>query len=158
MGIARYSLAVASLILLGLASCEANRTVQVQNNVTQIAVPAQPRPRPTPPHFMTKTVASGVRSTVFFSLTMNRDCSSPGLGSIQIRQQPSHGLAEVVTEGEHVSAPPSNPFAACDGRVIPALKVKYASATGFTGTDSLSILVTTARGDVSKMDLFITVD
>ena len=92
------------------------------------------------------TMPTGSSRMVYYSLSVNEDCSSMGDDVIRITTPPTHGRAVVKSGLAHSQFPASNPRHVCNTRARKATTVWYTAGAGFVGDDFLTVDVIAVSG------------
>lgn len=137
-----FSLAAA----LAVSGCSTTQQTQINANRTvnqvQVVQAAPVKPSPSSPRIKTlyETVRNGTDAVLYNQTTMRADCSTLGETKLIILQSPSHGMVAVANGSVRVELSPGNPQYACNGRWIPATRLRYRATAGYTGPDSVRLL------------------
>jgi len=110
---------------------------------------------PEAPRSVARTVRMNVATPLGAFFALKPDCGSRGLPKVSITELPTHGAATVAPRDERPAFPPSNPYAACNAGMVPAVGVTYTPAANYAGSDALTIEETTLDGQrrVIRMEL-----
>ena len=83
------------------------------------------------------TVAADHTTTLSSSFAVNPDCTSRGLPTLWVTQQPAHGTAKSLAGEDFPRFAPNSPFAHCSQQKVPVAVIDYTPETGFVGADYL---------------------
>jgi hypothetical protein len=104
-----------------------------------------------------RAVFSGGKIELWKYSTLKADCTSDGVPSLRITNNPQHG--SVTTRGGLIVAyvPANWPLHDCNGRRIQGEMVDYRAEGGFVGSDYVSIDAIYPNGKELMLDFYITV-
>jgi hypothetical protein len=145
----------AILMSLLLGGCVTQQQAAVAPAVAAVARP--PQIVNTGPRTVNRTVAADTVATLDFYLSVNPDCTSRGLSTIRILQQPAHGVVHVVTRDDFPHFPPGNPRFACNVQKLPEVALDYTPAPAFTGPDLIEYEIITPERSIGPVTTVITV-
>jgi len=92
------------------------------------------------------TVPTGMARQVWYSFTMNQDCSLEGEDVIRVTTAPTHGRVTFKKGLVHPNFPASNPRNVCNTRAVRAPTVWYTPEPGYVGDDWMTVEVISASG------------
>ncbi|MBN9562155.1 MAG: ATP-dependent Clp protease proteolytic subunit [Alphaproteobacteria bacterium] len=104
-----------------------------------------------------KTVAAGTTLRLIFSYNVNPDCSSAGLSTVRVTEQPMHGTAHAEKVKDFPSFPPSNIRWDCNEARVPGVALLYTPAPGFSGSDYLTFETISVEGVDREFRVSLTV-
>lgn len=103
------------------------------------------------------TVPAGVARQVWFSVSMNEDCSLMGEDVTRLTVPPGHGRATIRKVVVHPTFAASNPRHVCNTRSVTAPSVWYKPDAGYVGDDSMTVETITAGGAAKTVAINIHV-
>lgn len=112
--------------------------------------------RPAPREFA-KTVAAGTTLRLIFSFSVNPDCTSAGLNTVRVTEQPMHGTAHREKTSDFPTFSPSNIRWDCNKTKVPGVALLYTPAPGFSGSDYLGFETISIEGVDREFRVVLTV-
>ncbi len=112
---------------------------------------------PATPREFAKTVAAGTTLRLIFAYSVNPDCTSRGLNTIRVTEQPTHGAARVQKTTDFPKFPPSNIRWDCNEAKVPGVALLYTPAPGFSGSDYLGFELISVEGADREFRVALTV-
>ena len=103
------------------------------------------------------TVASGVRTRIGLSFSLNTDCSVDGAIIVRVLQPPKNGKFESIDEEGNSAYEATNQKFRCNVESRIVSKYFYTSDEGFSGKDRLVIETFFVNGNSRKRTFDITV-
>jgi hypothetical protein len=94
---------------------------------------------------------------IFFTDTINPDCSVSGTTTIRVTQAPQHGTARIAKTSEFPTFVASNLRSVCNTRRVGGSSAFYTSQRGYVGTDFVSLEIISSRGGLAKRNYTINV-
>jgi hypothetical protein len=153
------SLWIAALVIPLSACTTMQQTVVTSPGAAQpsraIVVPVAARPGTF--RAFSKTVAAGTTMRLDFASNVNPDCTSAGLTTIRVTQQPVHGGTRVEQTRDFPRFPPINARFACNKTKVPGMALLYTPASGFTGSDYLAFETISIEGVDREFRVALTV-
>jgi hypothetical protein len=104
-----------------------------------------------------RTVPAGTTMRLDFAYNINPDCTSGGLTTIRVAQQPVHGDTRVQQARDFPRFPPVNVRFACNKTKVPGMALLYTPAPGFTGSDYLAFETISTEGTDREFRVALTV-
>ena len=83
----------------------------------------------------------GHKVKLFFTASVNPDCSSAGDSTIRVTKSPEHGRVNVTRVREFGFFRESNPRSACNRRRVAGVAIYYTAQRGYTGYDTVGFEV-----------------
>jgi hypothetical protein len=112
---------------------------------------------PSQPLELAKVAASGERLRMEFLYAIEPDCSSMGVTSVRILERPQHGKLTVRNGLGFTSFERDNQRYACNRRKAEGTLVFYRPASGYEGTDSITLDIIFPTGQSSRRHYAIDV-
>jgi hypothetical protein len=94
---------------------------------------------------------------IFFTDSINPDCSVSGTTTIRITQAPQHGTTRIAKTSEFPNFRTPNIRSHCNLRRVGGSSAFYTSQRGYAGTDNVSLEIISSRGGLTKRNYFINV-
>lgn len=94
----------------------------------------------------TKLIPKNSSALVGSFYAVNKDCSSRGLATITISQQPLHGRVTVGEHAMHPTFPAENPNVGCNAGMVQARDLSYTATAGYSGPDTVAFEEVDAEG------------
>jgi len=117
--------------------------------------PAQPTARPvlnipgsTLYHIVDRIVTKDTDTMLGDWAIVDVDCSTEKFQVLRIQRKPGHGTADLRDYRTHPSFVSTNPRSKCNERQITATSLHYRADPGFTGFDSLLVMISGPYGKV----------
>jgi hypothetical protein len=115
---------------------------------TPATAPSAPGPRQ--PIEVSRAVAANQTLRLEFLYSINPDCSSIGLATVRILEEPKHGKITVANEAGFTNFQRDDLRYECNKQKSEGVAIRYQPEAGYTGTDSVSVDVIFASGSSSK--------
>lgn len=93
-----------------------------------------------------RTVVNGKTIQLYFFASINPDCSSRGMPTINVTQQPQHGRVRVTRGNDFVTFPESNVRSVCNRRRVSGVGLHYTAQRGYVGPDSVGAEIISPSG------------
>jgi hypothetical protein len=100
---------------------------------------------------------SGQLQPLGYFYYVNADCSSMGNGRIRIVKPPSDGEITTAQGEQPIAFGKDNARAVCNGKMTPAMFVRYQSKPGYVGEDKATIEVVGPYGADSLIEYTLNV-
>jgi hypothetical protein len=94
---------------------------------------------------------------IFYTDSINPDCSVSGTTTIRVTQAPQHGTARIAKTSEFPNFVAANIRSRCNLRRVGGSTAVYTSQRGYVGSDSVSLEIISSRGGLVKRNYFINV-
>lgn len=145
--------------VISLSACTTQQQTMVTSPSAQpgrvIVVPAAMRTAG--PQILARTVAAGATLRLVFASSVNPDCTSRGLNTVRVTQQPVHGTVRAEEARDFPTFPPNNIRSACNKTKVPGMALLYTPEAGFVGTDYLSLETISIDGGDREFRVALTV-
>jgi hypothetical protein len=130
-----------------------------------VPVPPPSAPRPTPPtEFpeltttpLNRVVPVNEARTIAFFTALYPDCSTQGPLVARLVAKPEHGSVTFAQDQSFPRYSASSPFAPCNAKKAPGLKVTYEAAEGYEGLDRFLMLLIYPDGTAGQYDVRVSI-
>lgn len=112
---------------------------------------------PIPPQIYEYTTGPGYRTKVGFFASLNKDCTPAAPLQMQIVTPPENGTASLESAYGYPRYPAGSDYAACNTKQVPGQSLIYTSNPGFTGVDSVDVVIAFPSGVRQPLHYNITV-
>ena len=83
----------------------------------------------------------GHKVKLFFTASVNPDCTNAGTSTVRITKAPEHGRVSVTQTREFGFFRESNPRSACNRRRVSGVGIYYTAQRGYSGYDTVAFEV-----------------
>ena len=105
-----------------------------------------------------RTAFSGTPQRIGFFYEVNPDCTSAGLPTLRIKQQPAHGAVELGNAQDYTSFNPGSQRYDCNKQKSPGIAVSYTSQSGYIGPDQVLLEAVYTNGHAKTVSYSISVE
>ena len=102
-------------------------------------------------------VASGQTLKLYFTASVNPDCSAAGMPTIRVTKPPEHGRVSIKQTRDFLAFPQSDTRNVCNRRRVSGVVISYMSQRGYTGSDSVGAEIIYPTGSHRSGTFSITV-